>query len=125
MGILSSWWKKPALKVQDPENSRRGKGDTWSGRDVGPDGAMQLSTYWSCVRLHAETVGTLPLGVYAGEGWQQKAANSDHWLYSLLHDAPNAEQTAAELLRARSFRCASTATPIRSRTSATTARSSR
>lgn len=97
MGILT-WWKKPALKVQDPDNSRRGKGDTWAGRDVGPDGAMQLATYWSCVRLHGETVGTLPLAVFQREKDGSKGPAGDHWLYGLLHDAPNAEQTAAEFI---------------------------
>lgn len=96
MGLLS-WWKKPALKVQDPENSRRGASDTWAGRDVGPDGAMQLSTYWACVRLHGETVGTLPIGIFqrAKDGSKQPAA---HWLSDLLQDSPNAEQTAAEFV---------------------------
>jgi HK97 family phage portal protein len=76
---------------------RRGKGDTWAGRDVGPDGAMQLSTYWSCVRLHGETVGTLPLGVYekAKDGSKQPVS---HWLADLLQDSPNSEQTAPEFL---------------------------
>lgn len=99
MGLLS-WWKKPALKVQDPENSRRGQGDTWAGRDVGPDGAMQLSTYWSCVRLHGETVGTLPIGIFekAKDGSKQPAS---HWLSDLLQDSPNAEQTASEFIESQ------------------------
>jgi len=97
MGLLS-WWKKPALKVQDPENSRRGQSDTWAGRDVGPDGAMQLSTYWSCVRLHGETVGTLPIGVFEKAKDGSKQPVTSHWLADLLQDSPNAEQTTAEFI---------------------------
>lgn len=97
MGLLS-WWKKPALKVQDPENSRRGQANTWAGRDVGPDGAMQLSAYWACVRLHAETIGTLPIGVFEKAKDGSKRPVASHWLSDLLQDSPNAEQTAPEFL---------------------------
>lgn len=95
MGLLS-WWSKPALKVQDPENSRRLYSSTWSGRDVGPQGAMQLAAWWAGVRLISETVATLPIGVYERQSDGSKASKSDHALYSLLHDSPNADQTAAE-----------------------------
>jgi HK97 family phage portal protein len=95
MGLLS-WWRKPALKVQDPENSRRGKGDSWSGRDVGPDGAMRLSAWWSGVRLTSETVATFPCAVFERQADGSKRARSDHWLYAIVHDSPNADQTAAE-----------------------------
>lgn len=92
---LSSWWRKPALKVRDPENSSSRRTDTWAGRAVGPEGAMQLATWWACVRLNSETVGTLPGGVFERtEGG--KRARPDHSLYALLHDSPNADQTAAE-----------------------------
>lgn len=99
MGLLS-WWKKPALKVQDPDNSRRGQSDTWAGRDVGPDGAMQLSTYWACVRLHGETVGTLPIGVFerAKDGSKQPVS---HWLADMLQESPNAEQTTPEFIESQ------------------------
>ncbi|MBR0855656.1 phage portal protein [Bradyrhizobium liaoningense] len=96
MSWLLSWWTKPALKVQDPENSRRGKSDTWAGRDVGPNGAMQLSAFWSCVRLNSETISTLPLGMYEKQRDGSKAPAEGHVLYGVLHDSPNADQTAAE-----------------------------
>lgn len=95
------WWNKPALKVQDPENSRRGSQSgsqsyTWAGRDVGPEGAMQLATWFSGVRCTAETVGTLPMGFYERQDDGGKKAATDHYFYDLLHDSPNADQTAAE-----------------------------
>lgn len=91
------WWKKPALKVQDPENSRRGsQSETWAGRAPGVDGAMQLATWFSGVRCTAETVGTLPMGFYKRQADGGKEAATDHYLYDLLHDSPNADQTAAE-----------------------------
>ena len=90
------WWTKPALKVQDPENSRRCEPTSWTGRDVGPQGAMQLSAWWSCVRLIAETVATLPIGVYERQADGSKKPAAGHHLYGLLHDSPNADQTATE-----------------------------
>jgi HK97 family phage portal protein len=96
MSWWQTWWKKPALKVQDPQNSRRGKSDNWAGPDVGPEGALQLSAFWSCVRLNSETIGTLPLGIYAKQNDGSKAPSNDHTLYNVLHDSPNADQTAAE-----------------------------
>jgi HK97 family phage portal protein len=96
MSLLSAFWKRPALKVQDPENLRRGKVDTWAGRDVGPNGAMQLAAWWACVRLIAETIATLPIGVYARRPDGSKDTAADHDLYAVLHDSPNSDQTAAE-----------------------------
>jgi HK97 family phage portal protein len=93
---LSSWWRKPALKVRDPENSSARRSDTWAGRAVGPEGAMQLSAFWACVRLISETVATLPVGVFQRERDGSKTPRSDHSLYEILHDSPNADQTAAE-----------------------------
>lgn len=96
MSWLSRWWSRPALKVQDPENSRRGKSDSWTGYDVGPDGAMRVSTWWSGVRLYGETIGALPCAVYGLTKGRDKEPRADHWLYSVVHEAPNSEQTAAE-----------------------------
>jgi HK97 family phage portal protein len=97
MGLISSWWSKPALKVEDPQNSRRERpGDTWAGHDVGPHGAMQLSTWFANVRLYAETISTLPIGLYTKDADGDRQAVDSHNLYSVLHDSPNADQTAAE-----------------------------
>lgn len=93
---LLSWWRKPALKVQDPENSRRGRSETWSGRSVGPSDAMRLSAWWSCVRLTSETVATFPCGVFEKQADGSKKPRDDHWLYELVHNSPNADQTAEE-----------------------------
>lgn len=91
------WFSRPALKVRDPENSRRGvDSGVFSGRNVGPQGAMQIAAWWACVRLIAETIATLPLGMYErGENGARLPAPS-HGLYGLIHDSPNADQTAVE-----------------------------
>lgn len=61
--------------------------------------ALNLSTAWACVRLLSESIATLPLQVYRREGAHKDLAR-DHPLYALLHDSPNAEQTAAEFWEA-------------------------
>lgn len=96
MSWLSRWWAQPALKVQDPENSRRGKSDSWAGYDVSPDAALRISTWWSGHRLYGETIGALPCAVYSLDRDRNKTIESEHWLYGLVHDSPNIEQTAAE-----------------------------
>lgn len=91
--LLSLW---PAVKVRDPENARQAHQGIWSGRAVGAQGAMQMAAWWACVRLISETVATLPLGMYERMDNGGRKASGGHALYGLLHDAPNADQTAVE-----------------------------
>lgn len=67
---------------------------------ITPDVALQLGAVWSCVRLLSETIGTLPLGVYRKAADGGRESQTDHGLYDLLHDSPNADQTAAEFWEA-------------------------
>ena len=96
LSTLTSLW--PALKVRDPQNGRRGSAEIFSGREVGAGGAMQLAAWWACVRLISETVATLPVGVFEKKADGSKVAAVNHPLYDLLHDSPNADQTAVEFL---------------------------
>lgn len=56
-------------------------------------GVMGLSTAWACVRLVAGTISSLPLMVYR-QGSNGREVATDHPLYRILHDSPNADQTA-------------------------------
>jgi HK97 family phage portal protein len=56
-------------------------------------GVMGLSTAWACVRLVAGTISSLPLMVYR-PGAKGREVATDHSLYRILHDSPNADQTA-------------------------------
>ena len=59
-------------------------GTSGSGKPVNASTAIQLSTVYACVRIIAETVASLPLGVYeATEDGSQKAMK--HPLYRFLH----------------------------------------
>ena len=68
-------------------------GTSGSGKSVTAQTAIQLSTVYACVRVIAETVASLPLGVYENSAEGSSKAQ-DHPLYPLLHDEPNPEMTS-------------------------------
>jgi len=73
-----------------------GSYDSASGQTVSQTTALQLATVWACVRLISGTVGTLPLPVYRTDARGYPVVARDHWLYSLLHERPNADMTPCE-----------------------------
>jgi HK97 family phage portal protein len=63
-----------------------------SGEVVTPMTAMQVSTVWTCVKIIAESCGSLPCLLYERTAnGKQPAFN--HPVYKLLRDSPNDEQT--------------------------------
>ncbi len=69
--------------------------DSYSGKHVTVNSALQISAVWSCVNLLSRTVSTLPLNVYRRLGDGGRDVARDHPLYALLHNQPNADMTAA------------------------------
>ncbi len=68
-------------------------GSTNAGKLVNPRNAVQVSAVYACVRVIAETIASLPVGVYEEtDGGTRKA--KEHPLYRLLHDEPNSEMTS-------------------------------
>lgn len=74
-----------------------GGGQAKSGARVNEETALQVTAVWACVRLLSETVAALPLNLlkYTDKG---KERASSHPLYFLLHNEPNAEQTAFDFI---------------------------
>ncbi len=68
-------------------------GTSASGKAVNPRNAVQVSTVYACVRVIAETIASLPFGVYEEQEDGSKKA-TEHPLYRLLHDEPNPEMTS-------------------------------
>lgn len=64
-----------------------------AGQVVNEKTVMQLSAVWSCVRLIAETISTLPLQIYERTATGRVTA-SKHPLYDIIHTQPNADSTA-------------------------------
>ena len=55
-------------------------GTSASGKSVNPRNAVQVSTVYACVRVIAETIASLPLGVYEEESGGSRKA-TEHQLY--------------------------------------------
>lgn len=90
---LSGW---AGASRQDGQNFRTNMVSLAEYSDSGvanAAGVMGLSTAWACVRLVAGTISSLPLMVFR-PGPKGREVASDHPLYRILHDSPNADQTA-------------------------------
>lgn len=69
---------------------------TNAGTRVNERNALGISAVYSCVRIIAWTIASLPIHVYRRLDPRGKEKASEHPIYKLLHDAPNSEQTAFE-----------------------------
>lgn len=67
-----------------------------AGVRVTADSSMSLSAVWGCVNLISGTISSLPLQVYRGGVDGGRVIMRDHGLYHVLHDSPNADQTALD-----------------------------
>ena len=66
-----------------------------SGINVNPTTAMNLAVVYACVKVYAETIGSLPFLVYKNnKTGKERAIN--HPLYPILHDSPNPEMTSMQ-----------------------------
>jgi HK97 family phage portal protein len=69
-------------------------GATAAGQQVNERSILQLSAVWACARIIAETISTLPLGLFERVGEGRRSA-AGHPIYTLIHSRPNADSTAA------------------------------
>lgn len=75
-------------------------GSNWSGQTVNTRTALQISAAWACVRLIAETLSTLPMGLYRTRPDGSKELATGHHLYALLRSQPNAQMSAVDFWQA-------------------------
>ena len=68
---------------------------TYVGKNITPDVALQISTVYACVRVLAETIGSLPLHVYEVKP-DGTTIEVDHSLYGVLSVSPNTDMTSVE-----------------------------
>lgn len=100
-----SWWSRiwgRTLTAREKDlYSIYGGSDTWAGEPVSTQGALNLSAYWACTRVTAQTIASLSLNVMERRSDGVKVPVSDHPLHGLLHDSPNSSQTAMEFWEGR------------------------
>jgi len=102
MGLLDFFSRKNIQTATTPDEVRAMirdamiGGESTSGETVTPDIALQVSAVYACVRVLAESVGQLPVGVYQKnpDGSKDSLTNSN--LYEKLHWQPNDFQTSQE-----------------------------
>ncbi len=100
MTTLRSWWGGGALaETVGTQAAVPGVALVDDSRQVGVDGALQISTVWACIERRANIVASLPLFVYEQSKGQKTLARSSR-LYQLLHDSPNERMTPFEFWRA-------------------------
>lgn len=68
-------------------------GRTTSGKSVNERTAMQTTAVYSCVRILAEAVASLPLHIYRYSDTGKERV-PEHPLYTILHDEPNVDMTS-------------------------------
>ena len=68
-------------------------GGSSAGKSVTPRNAIQVSVVYACVRVIAETIASLPFGVFQ-ETKEGSIKALDHPLYRIIHDEPNSEMTS-------------------------------
>jgi HK97 family phage portal protein len=111
MNILSklAFWaaQKAAIRSgvtisisENGENSQKlssmlGGGRSITGKVVNDSTAMQVTTFFACVRLLAETMGTMPSAIYRMEK-SGNAEKVDHSLAEVLIHQPNSDMNGLE-----------------------------
>lgn len=78
---LSGWW---------------GIGGTHTGKSVTDTSAMQVTAFFACTRLLAETMGAMPSAIFAKEKNGNAARAEDHPLHEVLVEQPNSDMNGVE-----------------------------
>src|SRR3954463_2168629 len=73
---------------------------TASEISVSPDRALRCTPVYAGVRVRCETIGSLPFILYERRADQGKDRATDHPLFKLIHDRPNAWTSAPEFVMA-------------------------
>jgi HK97 family phage portal protein len=75
---------------------RISRGIDTAGQTVNASSSLGLPTVWACVTLKSDVVGSMGMGVYEKAGDDGRVDRGDHWLYDLVHEKPNLDQSADE-----------------------------
>ena len=96
---VSHWWLERRARKSIPAFERLSVlwgGTSQAGVAVNAQTAMQSAAVYSCVQVLAQSIGMLPLCVYAIDDAGIRRRARHHRLWALLQDQPNSFQTAVE-----------------------------
>lgn len=101
VGSALSWFSSGKVSgAPQDEPSRKaialGNSIDSAGQAVNQKTTLGLAAAWACVRLKSDVVGSMGMGVYEKARDGGRVERSDHWLYDLVHEEPNRDQTADE-----------------------------
>lgn len=69
--------------------------ESYSGKSVTVDSAMQNATFWACVRITALALSALPIGMFRKVNGSREQIG-DHPLSDIIANGPNVDQTSLE-----------------------------
>lgn len=93
---VSNWLTVgPSPKVRDQHNAAP-RAASSAGVCVNDQSALTISTFFACLRLVAGSIGALPLPVFRQAPDGSVVYARDTQLWKVLHDSPNADQTALD-----------------------------
>lgn len=93
---VKSFFSRRELPLTEASSWRAVTGVSASGETVTEGSALALSTVWACVRLISGTCGSLPMEVRVKHEGGHSVVDPKHSLHRILHDSPNADQTALD-----------------------------
>ncbi len=102
MKSMRAWWGRGGAIAEAPgvQDGLPGAPLVADSRNIGVDGALQISTVWACLDRRSSTVASLPCFVYEQKPNGEKVLARTNRLYALLHDQPNNRMTPFEFWRA-------------------------
>lgn len=75
--------------------------NTYVGKSVTEQSAMQITTVWACIRLLAETMGAMPSAIFRYEKSGNATKVDEHPLHEILIEQPNSDMNGLEYREAR------------------------
>ncbi|NDF51614.1 MAG: phage portal protein, partial [Betaproteobacteria bacterium] len=98
---LSHWWAERTTRKSMASFERLMHALAWGGNSqagvaVNAQTAMQSAAVYSCVQVLAQSIGMLPLCLYAVDEQGVRRRATHHRLWSLLQDQPNGFQSSVE-----------------------------
>jgi HK97 family phage portal protein len=74
--------------------------ESYSGKSVTIESAMQNATFWACVRITALALSALPIPMFRKVNGSREEAD-DHPLADIISNSPNVDQTSLEYWEAK------------------------